>query len=718
MEAGPIRRTIHACVQCRERKQKCGGVTAQATCVACAGRHVRCSFEDEARDPRFNPYLRIQSVPLRESNGSVGAAVSQQTPAVGSTSNRQQAQVSPAVSQDDMANRLRYMQDRLRALEDALQTQQRPSPDSSQQRTAKDSFTSPVANDGFVPHIEGQFETAHKSPQISTGSHVEMAQIPVIQSSPRMPTSDSTSPSTRFNGPMKVLQDLGTDDAIDMENHDPISRQFLTFGEASVAFNLFFSKCHPNAPFLDSRSDMNMKDVRSRNIALFLNIVVVGARFWGQSSKKDSWLHPRYTSLVSLLDREMTRLILRPRPADLCLETVQAWMIYSHWMPVDKTPNAYRSRFSESSVWHCLGLAIRWAVLLGLDSSAHLPFVNPTHPTTLQDARVFRTMMYLTESDHYLAISARKPPTLAPSQIFHALPRYLRSEWVQPTDTRLASLLRVVQAVHVMGDRADCAESVEAFNHDVDAVESDFLSSTASINPGFDKMGQHFPFTSLRWYRLAFASTILPPAGNWRNAGEPFRMSVEWASQILFHLSSSASMSPLHLAPGFTHAPLEPDEDLVQLLSFAIDQYFVVIAYTASFLVLAWQSGAIDNQLQMRGAHQDGVQSDVSPRQSPLYRLVDLTSRTLERCSPARGHLASLYTELTRGMANIVAAGAFNPSSTDMGQQDQPGGSLAGVDGAGVWDSDWLNLWQDSGLDSGWLFGNVDESNSNTLTLS
>jgi hypothetical protein len=44
------------------RKQKCGGVTETATCVACQTRNVTCSFEMEARDPRFNPYLRIQKV--------------------------------------------------------------------------------------------------------------------------------------------------------------------------------------------------------------------------------------------------------------------------------------------------------------------------------------------------------------------------------------------------------------------------------------------------------------------------------------------------------------------------------------------------------------------------------------------------------------------------------------------------------------------------------
>jgi hypothetical protein len=34
---------------------------------------------------------------------------------------------------------------------------------------------------------------------------------------------------------MRVLQDLGANDGFDMENHDPISRQVITLGEASMA---------------------------------------------------------------------------------------------------------------------------------------------------------------------------------------------------------------------------------------------------------------------------------------------------------------------------------------------------------------------------------------------------------------------------------------------------------------------------------------------------
>ena len=108
--------------------------------------------------------------------------------------------------------------------------------------------------------------------------------------------------------------------------------------------------------------------------------------------------------ILSTLDQEMTRLMLRPKPSDLCLETVQAWLVYAHWMPIDMTSNGPQSRFSEASAWQCLGLALRWATLLELDKHAPLAFDRMRNPSnfqpTAEDARAFRTMMYLIESDH------------------------------------------------------------------------------------------------------------------------------------------------------------------------------------------------------------------------------------------------------------------------------------------------------------------------------
>jgi hypothetical protein len=77
---------------------------------------------------------------------------------------------------------------------------------------------------------------------------------------------------------------------------------------------------------------------------------------------------------------------------------------------------------------------------------------------------------------------------------------------------------------------------------------------------------------SLRWYRLSFASTILPPAHSWRTAGQPLHLCIGWASEILFHLGG---MTPTTNLSGET--VLHPLPEMVAILTYAIDQHFVVM---------------------------------------------------------------------------------------------------------------------------------------------
>lgn len=45
----------------RYRKQKCGGFTYDVKCQPCTNRNVKCSFQEEVKELRFNPYLRLRS---------------------------------------------------------------------------------------------------------------------------------------------------------------------------------------------------------------------------------------------------------------------------------------------------------------------------------------------------------------------------------------------------------------------------------------------------------------------------------------------------------------------------------------------------------------------------------------------------------------------------------------------------------------------------------
>ena len=64
---------------------------------------------------------------------------------------------------------------------------------------------------------------------------------------------------------------------------------------------------------------------------------------------------------------------------------------------------------------------------------------------------------------------------------------------------------------------------------------------------------------------------------NWTDVRESIRFSVDWASQILYHLSFASTTMTFHLGSGTLQSKLEPNPALVSLLSFAIDQYFVVM---------------------------------------------------------------------------------------------------------------------------------------------
>lgn len=96
---------------------------------------------------------------------------------------------------------------------------------------------------------------------------------------------------------------------------------------------------------------------------------------------------------------------------------------------------------------------------------------------------------------------------------------------------------------------------------------------------------------SLRWYRLSYACAFLANADPVQRTGKALTWAIEWASQILIHLSTTPSINVAALP---STAPLEPNPSIVDVMSFAIDHYFVVIAYAAFFLVNVWWSNQMD----------------------------------------------------------------------------------------------------------------------------
>jgi hypothetical protein len=110
-----------------------------------------------------------------------------------------------------------------------------------------------------------------------------------------------------------------------------------------------------------------------------------------------------------------------------------------------------------------------------------------------------------------------------------------------------------------------------------------------------DAMSQHFPFTSLRWYRLSYTCAFLDSTDQNQRKEKALAWAVDWASQILIHLSKP----PSHLEAaehGYNPTRLEPDPSVIDVMAFAIDHYFVVIAYAAFFLLNSWLRNLVDCQ--------------------------------------------------------------------------------------------------------------------------
>ncbi|KAL5360768.1 hypothetical protein BJX96DRAFT_184778 [Aspergillus floccosus] len=617
----PAGRTSHACAECRHRKQKCGGFTSEIKCRPCIARRVQCSFQEEIKDFRHNPYIRVRS-PRSASPGEDRETVDAILPGISSAT----VDLSPA----------------------ALEGGSILIVDIEKQLVPGQNGPNDYPN---TPRSQAATSSLHcLEPSLSHTNYRDGVLSPK---------------AVNTDGPLKALGSLQTDDPVEVENLDPIKRSILTEGEAYVIFKLYFTRCHPNAPFLDVGLDADIDRVRSNNMILFLAILCIGARFWSASSNTSCWLHPRYLDLIRLLDTEVMRVTLRPSHDDQKLETVQALMLCAHWMPFDfaAEPERYRSRFSEDGA---------------CQPFMHLQTVAP------DDMRRFRTMLYLVESDHYLALSARRPPSLNPDPLNAVLPNFLACRYAQSTDIRIASLFRVAYVAHFTGCRPTTVESVQALDRDVLLIERDFISRLGSRSME-DSFNHHFPFTSLRWYRLSYACAFLDVADQMQRTGEAFTWAVEWASQILSHLSRPPLSSQGLRQETAIASPLEPDPRTVEVMSFAMDHYYVVIAYAAFFLVNSWLNNLVDRKYNSPGtAKTTDATGSESPSSCPTTGGA-VAADTLEIASPPVGHPARRYVPLLRGMTNLILSGHMQPPRDN---------GPSGATGEDLWE-----MWQQAGLE-------------------
>ncbi|KAL4779052.1 hypothetical protein BJX76DRAFT_362143 [Aspergillus varians] len=222
------------------------------------------------------------------------------------------------------------------------------------------------------------------------------------------------------------------------------------------------------------------------------------------------------------------RVTLRSSHDDQKLKSIQALMLCAHWMPFQPatSPERFRSRFSEG---RCLEV-LRASYSLGRGSGvgAELPYEFPASGDS--DARERVTVPENAISARNLTLSARQPSYLDP-KLF------------------LGSLFRVAYGAHFTGCRPTTVESVEAFDKDAQLIERQSILRLG--NATVDGLSQHFPFTSLRRYRLSYACAFLDAAGPAQRDGKALAWAIEWASQILYHLSIPSSPNRTdNIAPG------------------------------------------------------------------------------------------------------------------------------------------------------------------------
>lgn len=114
-----------------------------------------------------------------------------------------------------------------------------------------------------------------------------------------------------------------------------------------------------------------------------------------------------------------------------------------------KTFNAPKSRYNEISAWAVLGLALRYALFLGLDRAAIAPFQGPVRPVSQEDMSCLRVWYNLLTCDFNLMLTSGQPASLDPLVSAQVARRFSSSRHAQqPADLRVAGLVELVAVVY------------------------------------------------------------------------------------------------------------------------------------------------------------------------------------------------------------------------------------------------------------------------------
>ncbi|KAI4735798.1 hypothetical protein E4T50_13697 [Aureobasidium sp. EXF-12298] len=445
------------------------------------------------------------------------------------------------------------------------------------------------------------------------------------------------------------------------ETQDPVACGVLTVNETERAVELYFSRHHPHAPFISEAFRHDTLSLRTTSPAVFLAICSISTRSWRddyeQQPEQPCSAHPRVVDLMSLFDQCISRLLLRPLPPDINLDSVQALLLYAQWMPFDeknredtyRMPSTPRSRYNDVSAWAVLGLAACYAKLLRINQQLVITGQNTYYE---DDFARYRTYYNLISCDFNLMLSSGLPVSIDPTSTRRGIHELVESNRAQsPGDLRIVALIELVdmtyQTLAKCGDfsgRNLDPRSLRSLNADLDQWERLWTTKLAHTTSQHNQL----PFTSVRWYRLALNSASLAPLFSSEQQVRPrhshllslqcLEKSLTAACQIVFSYSLDAGSFVCdiesQLPSSFPEGPFKLDREALHRMQYAVDSSWISYTFAVTFLVLCFVRQIVDENLQLCCLQPGNTQASLQPpdlqHSSILNRLLRLA---LEVCS-------------------------------------------------------------------------------------
>ena len=655
------RRVARACLQCRSRKQRCMTLLVQAgpktPCRRCQHQGFTCSFETE------------QDAPLLDASPSVLA----------------QRVV-------DLEARLGRYEDRVLRLESTSQGRLLGS--------AGDASIDPInpvfstdENVGGPRHDRPREPTAQPTP--FSMDNLDLG--PPIDTLRTLRGDHERHDQRNVTTSIPVLADQAPRSNVP----DALPFSLLDESEVSRMVGIYFDRCHSSAPFLDTSLRNKTETMRRERPTLLLALCCIGARFW--EAAEGTSAHPKLTPLTTRLDKAISRLLLRPTTRDVHLDTVRALLLYVQWMPLDSGDKApgqhmleqqrHRSRYNDISAWSCMGLALRYAVVLGLDNAAVAPFRATRPDAHLEDMVRLRVLQNLVTCDWNLMLSSGLPMSSEPGPLAEVGSVFAAQCLAQsPGDLRITALVELVvlvrQATRMSsegsGRRLDTFH-LRKLNTEIDDWERTWVPRLRNT----EHQHSSLPFTSLRWCRLALNSAQLEPVlSSSRHVDsvsapltlpvlQSLEVCINAALHILTSLSEEGSWLLQSQEPQKPQSHLRMDGDAVQRLAYAVDSTWISHTFAVAFLILCYIRGIINDDLNVCVLTPPNTQQTRAPAQprggALLSRVVRLALDVFHAvtapfaCHPAHDFLPAVENAaglvLNHSDGGQIGAGGLNEAA-------------------------------------------------------